>query len=416
MIELPYGKGKVKFNLPKGWECEVLRPEPVSPAMDPSKEVFQSLENPLGGKRLEDFRGAASVAIAISDETRPIPYRFILPPLLEKLNKMGISNPSVQIFIASGLHSPLPPSRFSHILPTEIINKYSVVAHDANLSDLRFLGRTSQGTPVFVNSFFHSAELRLIIGMIDPHQFVGYTGGVKSAAIGLAGAQTIEANHSMLFLSQALIGEITNNPVRQDIEEIGKLIGVHFVVNVVLDETNRIIRAFSGDPWMVVKAGSEFCRTVYEIKVSEEYDIVIASPGGYPKDINVYQAQKALAHAAPLVREGRDIILLAECPDGHGSELFYETMKKYKNPQEVVMAFQREKFRMGVHKAFLWTRSLTKARVYLYSNLNEELSHGLMTTPIKSIEDLFLSLKTKYPRRPKIAIMPKANSTYARVV
>ena len=91
----------------------------------------------------------------------------------------------------------------------------------------------------------------------------------------------------------------------------------------------------------------------------------------------------------------------AECPDGHGSELFDETMKKYKTPQEVVTAFQREKFRMGVHKAFLWTRSLTKAKVHLYSTLNEELSHRLMTTPVKSIEELFLSLKTKYPRPPK---------------
>jgi nickel-dependent lactate racemase len=91
-------------------------------------------------------------------------------------------------------------------------------------------------------------------------------------------------------------------------------------------------------------------------------------------------------------------------------------MKKYKTPQEVVTAFQREKFRMGVHKAFLWTRSLTKARVYLYSTLNEELSHRLMITPVKSIEELFLSFKTKYPRPPKIAVMPKANSTYARLV
>ena len=121
-----------------------------------------------------------------------------------------------------------------------------------------------------MNPLFYEADLRFVIGMIDPHQFVGYTGGVKCAAIGLAGAQTIEANHSMLFHPQAIIGEIVNNPVRQDIEEIGKMMGVHYTINVVLDEKNRIIKVFSGDPLEVEKAGSEFCQRVYEIKVPQE--------------------------------------------------------------------------------------------------------------------------------------------------
>ena len=416
MIELPYGKGKIKIPLPEGLEVDFLRPESISLTLDQAGEVRKSLENPLGDKHLEDFSGATSIAIAISDETRPIPYPLILPFLLEKLRTLGISPSAIQILIASGLHKPMPPSRFSHLLPAEIIHQYFVTAHDANRPDLKYVGKTSRGTPVFVNPLFYKADVRLVIGLIDPHQFVGFTGGVKCAAIGLAGAETIEANHSMLFHPQASIGEIVNNPVRQDIEEIGKLMDVHFVINVVLDESNHIIKAFSGDPLVVERIGSEFCRRVYEIKVSKEYDVVIASPGGYPKDIDLYQAQKALAHAIPLVRQGGDVVLFAECPDGHGSELFYETMKKYKTPQEVVTAFQREKFRMGVHKAFLWTRSLTKAKVHLYSTLNEELSHRLMTTPVTSIEELFLSLGTKYPRPPKIAVMPKANSTYARLV
>jgi len=416
MIELPYGKGKIRIPLPEGLEVDFLRPESISLASDQAGEVLKSLENPLGDKHLEDFSGATSVAIAISDETRPIPYDLILPFLLQKLRTLGISPSAIQILIASGLHKPMPPSRFSNLLPAEIIRQYAVTAHDAKRPDLKYLGKTSRETPVFVSPLFYKADVRLVVGLIDPHQFVGFTGGVKCAAIGLAGAETIEANHSMLFHPQASIGEILNNPVRQDIEEIGKLMDVHFVINVVLDESNHIIKAFSGDPWVVERTGSEFCRRVYEIKVSKEYDVVIASPGGYPKDIDLYQAQKALAHAIPLVRQGGDVVLLAECGDGHGSELFYETMKKYKTPQEVVTAFQREKFRMGVHKAFLWTRSLTKARVYLYSTLDEELSHKLMATPVKSIEDLLLSLKTKYPRPPKIAVMPKANSTYARLV
>jgi nickel-dependent lactate racemase len=414
-LELPYGKRKVSFDLPGGWKAEVFRPTTVPLSKDPRREIIQSLENPLGGKRLEDFRGAKSAAIAVSDETRLIPYHLILPPLLERLERIAIPRSTIKILIASGLHPLMPESRFPNILPMEMLKPYSVVAHDANRPDLKFLGNTSRGTPVFVNPLFHQADLRLIIGLVDSHQFVGYTGGVKGAAIGLAGAQTIEANHSMLFHPQAVIGEIHDNPVRQDIEEIGKLMGVHFVVNVVLNETNEVVRVFSGDPSEVEKIGSEFCRTIYETKVAREYDLVIASPGGYPKDINVYQAQKALAHVTPLVRQGGDILFMAECPDGHGDEAFYQMMLKYKSPQEVINNFAKVRFKMGDHKAFLWCRSLTKAQVHLFSMLDEGMVQNLMTLPVKNIQEGLERINAKYTYPPKVAVMPKAASTYVRV-
>lgn len=414
-MELPYGKGTIVFDLPEDWEPDLLRPTPIAPVADPIEEVIQSLKKPYGDKRLIDFYGASSVAIAICDETRPMPNHLILPILLERLHQMGIEKRAIQILIASGLHSPTSETRFSNILSNDIISQYSVMAHDATRPDLKFLGKTSRGTPVFINPLFYEANLRFVIGMIDPHQFVGYTGGVKGAAIGLAGAQTIEANHSMLFHPQAIIGEIVNNPVRQDIEEIGKMMGVHYTINVVLDEKNRIIKVFSGDPLEVEKAGSEFCQRVYEIKVPQEYDLAIVSPGGYPKDINLYQSQKALAHTIPLVRRGGDLVLFAECPDGLGDENFYQTMKNHRSPQEVVESFQREKFRMGIHKAFLWTRSLVKAQVYLYSSLEEVMVYKLMVLPLKNIQELLERIKVKYAHTPKIAVIPKGNSTYIKL-
>jgi nickel-dependent lactate racemase len=414
-MELPYGKRTFIVDLPKDWELDLIRPAPVTPVEDPMEEVIQSLEKPYGDKRLVDFHGASSVAIAICDETRPMPNHLILPILLKRLHQMGIKKSAIQILIASGLHPPMPETRFSNVLPNDIIDQYSVIVHDATSPDLIFLGKTSLGTPVFVNPLFYEANLRFVIGMIDPHQFVGYTGGVKGAAIGLAGAQTIEANHSMLFHPHAVTGEIVNNPVRQDIEEIGKMMGVHYTINVVLDEKNLIIKAFSGEPLEVEKAGSEFCRRVYEIKIPQEYDLAIVSPGGYPKDINLYQSQKALAHTTPLVRRGGDVILFAECPDGLGDEVFYQTMKNHQSPQEVVESFQRQKFRMGIHKAFLWTRSLVKAQVYLYSSLEEVMVSKLMVLPLKNIQELLERIKAKYVHTPRVAVVPKGNSTYIKL-
>ncbi len=415
-MELLYGKKTVTFDLPRKWEPDLFRPNPILPAEDPIREVIQSLDNPYGNRRLEHFSGVTSVAISVSDETRPVPNDLILPSLLKRLHQMGISKSAIRILVAPGLHSPTPESRIANILPSDIIDQYSITMHDPLHPNLKFLGRTARSTPVFVNPIFFDAEFRLVIGMIDPHQFVGYTGGVKGAAIGLAGAETIEANHSMLFHPQALIGEIQNNPVRQDIEEIGKMIGVHFAIDVVLDEANRIVKAFSGEPSEVEIAGSEFCRKVYEIKALKEYDIVMVSAGGYPKDINLYQAQKALAAATPLVRKGGEIILFAECPEGHGDEVFYQTLKRYKSPQEVVESFQKDRFRMGVHKAFLWTRSLTKAQVYLRSALEEAVVRELMVLPVNNIEELLLRIKDSYVRPPRIAVIPRGNSTYVKRV
>ncbi len=191
--------------------------------------------------------------------------------------------------------------------------------------------------------------------------------------------------------------------------------GVHFVLNVVLDESNQLLQSYSGDPLLVEKAGSEFCRTVYEIPVKQEYDVVIASCGGYPKDINVYQAQKGLAHVTPLVKTGGDVILLAECPDGHGSETFHQTMKKYSAPAEIVEGFPKEKFRMGAHKAYLWARSLTKAKVYMVSGIPAGLAEVLMIQPVKSVGEALQKIRGKYASPPNVAVSPKANSTYVRV-
>jgi lactate racemase len=414
-MEMPFGRGKVALPLPSGWRIEVLRPHAVPPAADPVEEVSRSLENAIGGKGLDRYRGVKSAAIAVSDETRPVPNSLILPILLKKLEAIGLAKSSIQILIASGLHPPLPSSRFPNILPGEILRDHPVSAHDAKSPDLVFAGKTSRETPVYVNPLFRKADLRIAVGLIDPHQFVGYTGGVKCAAVGLAGAQTIEANHSLLFHPQAVVGEIQDNPVRQDLEEVGKRMGVDFAVNVVLDETNRLVKAFAGDPKEVGKIGSEFCRTVYEIPVSREYDVVVASPGGYPKDLNLYQAQKGLAHATPIVRQGGDIVLLAECPDGHGEEDFYQTMKRFSSPAEIVENFPKEPFKMGAHKAFLWARSLIKAEVHMCSLMGEDLRRLFMVTPAGTLEEIFARLKGKYVAPPAIAVMPKANSTYARI-
>ena len=268
-----------------------------------------------------------------------------------------------------------------------------------------------------INRRFAEADTRIIIGMIDPHQFVGYTGGCKGAFIGLAGAETITANHSMLSDPAAKLGVCDGNPVREDIDELTDFLSIDLALNVVLNTGNEVVRVFAGDPHAVLAAAVPLVREVCETAIPNPMDVVIASPGGYPKDINLYQAQKALAHACELVRPGGSVILVAECREGAGDDLYEAWMAAAGAPQDVVTRFEREGFRMGAHKAFLFARSLLKARTYLVaSGIAPEQALKLHLTPAPTIANALAAALRETNGVPRIGIMPRASSTIPRIL
>ena len=210
-----------------------------------------------------------------------------------------------------------------------------------------------------------------MVGTIEPHQFVGFSGGVKSAAIGLGGYPTVTRNHSRMVEPLARIGRYEDNPCRQDIEEIGRLIGVHFALNVVLTPQKAVVRAIAGEPVDVMRRGIPHVRRLNQVTVERPYDLMIVSPGGHPKDVNVYQAQKALAHAALVTRPGGTIIVAAACPDGAGSPAYEGWMRDpaMVSHEAVLERFAREGYRIGPHKAFMISRDSSTCRVLFHSQM-----------------------------------------------
>ncbi|HEY9077136.1 MAG TPA: nickel-dependent lactate racemase [Anaerolineaceae bacterium] len=408
---LPYGKTHLTFEIPSNLDADLIIPNKVSACPDGLEEVKRALIQPVGSAVLS-LNHVHSVVITVNDKTRPVPNHLILPPLLDLLSQAGIPDEHITLMIATGTHQPMRKDEFSQVLPQDIVDRYPIISHNCdNENNLKYLGITSSGTPVWVNRQFHAADLKIVTGSIEPHHFQGYSGGAKSASVGVCGRKTINHNHAMMLDGNARMGVYDSNPTRQDVEEIGDILGIHFALNVVMNTEKDIVEAFFGTPREVMKAGIPVAQKVYETPINGKYDLVIASAGGHPKDINLYQAQKGLTHASLLTRDGGVVILTAACPEGSGSESFEAFMEGLKSYQDVFDKFKNDGFKVGPHKAFQIARDANRVKVILLSDIPDPLVEKFLLFPAHDPQMALMHALDSLPPQPRIAIMPKATST-----
>ncbi len=439
---IPYGRIQLEFALPedRGWTVQLLAPRDVPPAADPMAEVERALDGaplPRPDAPARDAQGGAlasgatdparatpRVAIAVNDKTRPVPHQHLLPPLLARLEAMGIPPAQITLLIATGTHTPMPAEEYALVIPADLLGRgYRVVSHDCDdEANLVYLGETSRGTPVWVNRLWWEADLRIVVGNIEPHQFMGFSGGVKSAAVGLTGRVTINTNHAMMTAPGAQINHYDDNPCRQDVEEIGRIIGVHFALNSILNDHKQIVHVLAGPPLEVMRRGIPLLRDVFQVTVAEPFDLMIVSPGGHPKDINLYQAQKALGHATPVTKPGGTVILAAACPEGTGSKGYEAFMADpaMTSYQAVLERYAREGYRIGPHKAWQIARDASRVRLIFVSDMAPDFARHLLLNPIadrpgmssQAQLDAALAIAlADLPAGATIGIMPLANAT-----
>ncbi|MBN2569325.1 MAG: nickel-dependent lactate racemase [Deltaproteobacteria bacterium] len=412
-IKLKYGRIEKELSIPEKAVVSVLNPSPV-PVIENLGEAFEkAMDLPIGGGSLETMKTPRSVAIAVSDESRPTPTKLLLPLLLKRLYNTypELTPEQVVIVIGSGLHPPLDDAGIRRVVPESIAPRCRVVAHDALHSPMTDYGLTSRGTPVIINKELADADLKLVIGNIDPHQFVGFTGGSKGIAIGCGSKRTIEANHALMSDKNSYVANIDGNAVRLDIDEAGDMIGIPFVINVVLDASNRIVKLIAGEPKTVYREGAKTCAYLYGVAIDEKYDIVVASCGGYPKDLNIYQAQKGFAHAALAAKPDGKILVLAQCPQGVGDDVYFDYVKRMQTPEDVLDDFKENGFRMGAHKAFLLSRTLVAFDVAIASDMDQKVlreCHLKKCEPQAMIE-MWIS---EFTGSPRVAVVPKVSSAY----
>ncbi|MFN2302208.1 MAG: nickel-dependent lactate racemase [Anaerolineales bacterium] len=416
-FSLPFGATTIAFHLPDTLNIDYLEPEPWQPLDDPTLSIKEVLISPIGSQNWSQFHSDQSVGIAINDKTRPIPKPNPIPYLLESLKELGFQKDQITLFIGSGTHKPIKPSELSNILVREIIDNYHVVIHDCDKSPMVNLGTTSYQTPIQINAEYYKCDVKIAVSNIEPHHFMGFSGGVKTAAIGLASRKTITTNHAMLSHPKAKSGVYHLNPMRRDVEEIGKACHIDFSLGTILNEDKRILRIFFGEPGSVMKAAIPVVRQIFGVQVPKLYDLVIASPGGYPKDINLYQAEKGLTHAARITRKGGWVILLAACPEGSGSQSYEDYMKKAKSHKKILQHFKDGFFDIGPHKAFQIASEAIRVNIILVSQIDPKIIKGWMLTPSTPhlLQPLLYWVIDQLPANPRIAILPAATRTMTEV-
>ncbi len=405
---IPYGTSSLSFSLPDDLDVDVISPHHKAAVSRPRQAVKEALQQSY----LKKYKGLPNAAIAINDKTRPIPHQHLYPPLLEELTKIGIPPKNTTLFIATGAHPPMAEEEFADVVPPDILSRCKVISHDCD--DRRNqvqLGVTQRGTPVWINRAYAQSALRIVVGNIEPHQFMGFSGGVKSAVIGLAGRETINANHAMMTDPLAQLGEFRANPARQDVEEMGDILGVHFSLNTILNDQKEIVHVVAGSPQEVMAQGIPLVKEMYQVKVDLPFDLLIVSPGGHPKDINLYQAQKALAHASHVVREGGTVLMAAACPEGSGDRTFEEWMENSPSLKTILDRFSRRDFQVGPHKAYLFARDASRVSFHLLSDMKADHISRLHLSPVKDLPTALGSLLPTLPLKAHIGIMPHGNAT-----
>lgn len=401
-VKLPYGQGHIAFDIPEENILDIIEIDNPRQPQDEKTIILNALRKPILSRPLSRIaRGKKNAAILVSDMTRPCPSYKFLPFILDVLEEAKVSD--IKIIFGLGIHRKHTEDE-KRMLVGEHVTKKIRYLIDPDERLFRFIGYTKAGTPIEVFEEVLRSDLLIATGNLEYHYFAGYSGGAKAAAVGVCSRKTIQANHSLMLDDQAVTGNFKNNPLRQDIEEAGRMIGIDFLFNVILDDKKRIISAFSGRNNEAYKEGIKRYDEIYKKVISQKADVVIAAAGGYPKDINLYQAQKALENVKDIVKEEGEIILISSCDEGYGDKIFEEWMRKAKN-YSMLETWIKKKFVLGGHKAYALSKLLSRTRVALYSSFSREETEKMGFINIGNLQ-VYLNNKINQSRGTKITIVP----------
>lgn len=420
-FDLLIGSKKLSFLLPGKNLIKVLEPKEL-PSLDGKKAIKQALENPIGTARLSEIVSSGEkIAIVVSDITRLwVRSNVFLPFILEELNKGGISDKDIFIVLGNGAHRDQTPEEMKLIVGKEVYSRIRVYNHHCkNKNEFTYLGKTTYGTPVWLNRLVVEADRIVLTGGIVYHFLSGWSGGKKAVLPGIASFDCIMANHRLGLYPEegkglnpdVCAGKMKGNPVSIDAIQAANFLKPDFILNVVLNTEQRFGKIVAGD---MIKAHETGCRIVEEyfgVEIKEKADLVIISCGGYPRDINFYQSYKTLYNADGAVRKGGVVILVAECREGIGNDNFYRIFTDFEDNVEREK-FLRENYEIGRHMGFHTALMAADHSIIVISELPEEIIKNMNMIPAENMDKALNIAYHKLGNNPQACIMPHGSITF----
>lgn len=405
---LLYGQTGMDIEVPD--HSFIVEPKDL-PAMENEVEAIkQALRNPIGTPPLKEMvKATDTVAIIISDITRPTPNHILVPMLIEELNHVPLEN--FVVINGTGTHRDQTREEFVQMLGDWVVDNIRIINNNCHDKSTQVnLGKSNFGCDVYLNKDYVEANFRIVTGFIEPHFFAGFSGGPKGIMPGIAGIDTIMTFHNARMIGDPLAtwGNMVNNPVQDMTREINGLCKPHFMLNVTLNKQKEITNVFAGELYEAHDQGCAFVKEHAMVRCDERFDVVITSNSGYPLDQNLYQAVKGMSAAQKIVKKGGAIIVASECSDGlpsHGN--YAKIFELADTPQGLLDLINSPEFKMfdqwQVQKQAViqvWSD------VYVYSKLTDEQVKGAMLKPTHNIEKTLEELKQVYGENMTVAVLP----------
>jgi nickel-dependent lactate racemase len=421
-LSIPYGRSAIEFELPASTRATIAISQPVPPLADVSGAIQAALLRPIDSPPLHQLAHAGNrVCIVFTDITRSSPDHLLVPAVLSELERAGVQDADITLLCGTGMHRPSTRAEKIAKLGEAVAGRYRVVDNQPQDPHLLVdLGVTPGGVPVSVHRSVVEANLVLATGIVEPHQYAGYSGGRKTVAVGAAGEALIAHTHGPVFLDHpgTRLGRIEGNPFHEAITEAARRAGLRFILNVVLDDRARILRITAGEPDAAFRDLVAFARTVYEVPIPHAFDIVIGG-AGYPKDSNLYQATRAPSYLfsapTPVVRPGGYFIIPARCEEGAGTgvgeERFLAAMRDAPNVAAILEDARRNGYPPGQQRAFVLAKVLEHAHVMIVGSECPDLVEACKMIPVETIEQALAMAQADVSNPHEVLVVPHALQT-----
>jgi nickel-dependent lactate racemase len=416
---IPYGKSALRFALPEGMRGRLVVSNPSDPVPDVCAAIHEALSEPVGSPALRDLaKPSDRVCIVFTDSTRASPDHLLVPALLRELASAGVASENVTLLCGIGTHRPTTREERGAKLGHDVVAQYRVIDNrPRDPKALVDLGTTGGGVPVLIHRAAVEADLLVATGIVEPHQYAGYSGGRKTVAVGAAGEALIAYTHGPSFLDHpgTRLGRIEGNPFHEAITEAARRAGLRFILNVVLDGEKRVLRVRAGDPEIAFSELVNFARSVYEVPIPQQYDVAI---GGvpFPKDVNLYQASRAASYLffapTPVVRPGGCLIIAARCPEGagegFGEQRFLRAMRDAPDVQAILADARRHGYPPGEQRAFVMAKVLEHVQVIVVGSQNPDIVTACKMIAAATMEDALTIVERRLGSGLDVAVVPHA--------